>query len=288
MSDIQNRDFAWQQVALPSKGLFYYGALPDGAVQVRAFTTEDELIFDNSTISATDRLQYIINNCMRLPPGFAYKIPDTDPAIEFKGAGGLLESDRAAALIAQRYISVGTKYKVSHRCPACKNPISKSVDLMQELRNRDIGDVEATAKKRGLPFPGKEPFEVQLDDARTVAVRLIRNVDMDYVQNRIRAYREEYPNAKYDPQRLVTRAHQIALVNGKPMEQRMKEQFVLRLDTSIRAKMERVLNTYDTGVTWTFPMDCPCGNQIGVSVLENPSEFFRAADQDDGTDSSGN
>ncbi len=127
----------WEEVQLPSKGLYYNWT--SGIIQVRAWNIKVDQIFATSRLAQSGQsVDYVIRNCCRFPGGF-------DPQ-------ELLVGDQIFLLYYLRGITYGDLYEFASACPACGATNMHSV-AWSEL---------AKTVQWANEILGSEPFRIDL------------------------------------------------------------------------------------------------------------------------------
>jgi len=142
---------------LPSKGLLYDGAIPDGLVKCHLWDTDIEEIFSSGYGSAASLITEVLNRCL-------FELPFD--------SRNLLIGDRYYAFMRLRAESYGSSYTFPFKCTNCNFKFKKTIDLLEDLETIT------------LPDDAKEPFNVFLEDlGKTVQFRLLRGYDEEDIDN---------------------------------------------------------------------------------------------------------
>jgi hypothetical protein len=135
-------------VTLPSRGLLYGTAIPDGIVAMRKPTVAEEVKIQASG----DLANTYLAACVKLPNGFSPQ--------------KLTLADRMALLIALRVHTFGPEYTYNYHCHACESYQKAVCDL--------VADTETTIADDDLI----EPVVVHLPDSdKRVGLRFLRGED---------------------------------------------------------------------------------------------------------------
>ncbi len=142
LEDSEDEIFIWEPVWLPSQGLYYDGAIPDGRVEVRAWGIEaDKILSTQRYASSGMALDYIFKKFVRLP----------DPQFNHED---LLTGDRTFLLYYLRGITHGNVYSFKF---TCSNTDCGEVAIL----DYDLNDLISTVKVASHDM-GEEPFRVNL------------------------------------------------------------------------------------------------------------------------------
>ncbi len=115
LSQIQNNQI-YEEVVLPSRGIFYDGQLPDGKINVRAMTGEEEQILATPRyVRSGQAINMIFKRC----------IQEQFPTEK------MVTADRTYLLIFLRGISYSPEYEVEIKCPECSQRFTTVLDLNQ-------------------------------------------------------------------------------------------------------------------------------------------------------------
>lgn len=252
---VRTPSFSYVSVTLPSKGVLYgpeaviaTPVIPDGAVEVRKMTINEDEILASSGGTALTRLSKVLQRCSRLPEGF-------DPE-------NLLVVDRMFLLIAIRTTTFGSRYHVQFKCPNCGTANKADVDIVRDLEETSIADDML------------EPFEVVLPDAGVrVGLRLQRGFDEhDAVRSaKTTAARGNDPTPVRDQLRQV-----IVSIDGDPVTNPLvKLDLINRLTSMDLLAVREAMTSKDFGIDLTIHPEC--SRCAAESEMEMPfsTEFFR-------------
>lgn len=151
----------WEEVVLPSRGLYYDGEVPGGVVEVKPMGLyADKVLTTQRLVRSGEALEYIFRKYVKLPNDFNHL--------------NLLDDDRSFLLYYLRGITHGNHYEFLLTCPHCGAASNHEYDLNELYEtvtppNPDIGE---------------EPFLVRLPDLSElcgedfcVRVRFLRGYD---------------------------------------------------------------------------------------------------------------
>lgn len=151
----------WEETILPSRGVYYNGAIPGGVVKVKPFGLyADKVLSTQRLVKSGEALEYIFKKYVQLPK-------DIDQL-------DLLTDDRVFLLYYLRGITHGNKYEFVITCPQCNHMAEHEYNLneLYESARGPIADL------------GKEPFKIvlpHLSDAAGIdfwiKVRFLRGRD---------------------------------------------------------------------------------------------------------------
>lgn len=151
----------WEEVILPSQGLYYDGQIPGGVVKVQPMGLyADKVLSTQRLVRSGEALEYIFQRYVQLPNDFEHL--------------NLLDDDRTFLLYYLRGISHGNHYEFLLACPHCDKASDHEYDL-----NELYGTLTPPN-----PNIGKEPFSVRLPDLSDVCggdfyvkIRFLRGYD---------------------------------------------------------------------------------------------------------------
>ena len=156
----QDEIMPWENITLPSQGLYYKNAIPGGNVKVRPMGLATDKILATQRLAQTGQaLDEVYKRCVNLPEGF-------DPL-------DLLVGDRVFILFVLRGITHGNLYEFMIKCPneACGASSTHTYDLNQ---------TSLTVKS---PIHPSEPVRVVLPHYSKIAGREVW-VDIRFVRGR--------------------------------------------------------------------------------------------------------
>lgn len=148
IADLVERGVAYDEITLPSKGVFYDGSdgPTNGVLHVRSMTGEEEQILSTPRyVKKGTAINMIFQRCIK----------------ETIKADALLTVDRTYLLIWLRGISYGHLYEVEIKCPDCDKKFSHSINLSELLVNycpADFGPpLDDVLPKSGYKFTWQLP-----------------------------------------------------------------------------------------------------------------------------------
>lgn len=242
------------EILLPSRGLFYGGAVPDGKVKIRQWTMHELSVLESQGAGTSERIRKIIDDCCILPG-------------EFK-ANQLLVTDRFAILLFQRnYTLNSAKYKYEFKCVHCGNVNRARVMNIIDDFNEKLAPEGAT-----------EPFPVHLPDRKSdVMFRLLRGYDEPAIIEAAKRYRMASGDPT-DPSKIMRMARQIVSIDGNdnvPIPDR--ESFARKLSVGDGARFQLAVDAVEPCLDTDVFVNCnSCGSENVVSLEGALSgEFFR-------------
>jgi len=252
----------YKSVKLPSRGVFYGGALPDGGVEVRPLTVDEESLLFASGGDATEKVHRIIRQCVRFPDGF--RISD------------LLLTDRMAIMLYLRVLSYGPSYNFRWRCPYCNAANVSEVNLADDLKDTTPEDVEATVRRRySVPdFRVDEPLDVALPSGKSLSIRFLRVSDDRTIQQRVRQGRSK--GGAGGLEYVLTIALSVVSIGGREdLRVTEREEWVRRLSARDGMYLRNFRDDAETGIDTTVHPTCSSCNGDADFPLPLDAEFFR-------------
>ncbi len=237
-------------VTLPSKGLLYEGAVPEGKVGIRKMTAEEaaKLL---SAGSADEKIGQILRTTCKLPNAFDHK--------------KLTSGDRLYLLIAERSLTFGAQYAITFKCPFCGQLNARhTVDLAEDLNEQKASDDLV------------EPVDILLPDCeKTVSLRFMRGYDEEaLIKYAKRSASSGSDND--DPAYLHRLARLIVKIEGNAdYDVVQREDFVGKLTASDALVIDNELDAREPGIDLTIYPECrKCGTPNEMKLPMGP-EFFR-------------
>jgi len=266
----------WISLTLPSHGVFYDGKLPDGKVEIRTITAQEESVLFSQGMSGIERMARLIDSCCRLPDqdNFSYKIDGLDTA--FTGKSALLMSDRMGLLLGQRIHALGANYDFSMTCSACGETVRTHIDLVEDLNVRDIEAIELEQYQKGIEdWKPTEPLQVKLPDAGvTVALRFLRGNDEVAIMKQADQLRMQSVDVA-DPSYLYRIQKQIIAVDGEKQSTLAMHKLVRSLTIKDTTVIRNTVQTNEPGVDLRIMPRCRSCGAINERMLPLTGEFFQ-------------
>lgn len=266
LSMSQDELHPWEDVILPSQGLYYDGAVPGGKVQVRPMTLQEDKILATQRLAQSGKsLDIIFKKCLKFPT------PDFDPI-------NLLAGDRVFLLYYLRGITHGNEYEFIVRCPN-EECGQATTDIY------DFNNLASTIKR---PNPDlTEPFKVVLPFLSKkvgqefwVKVRLLRGYDMQAMMNQKKVVRKLQGGRPIVSSESVddTLEENLNMLIVEAMGHKDKtkiEQLVGRLHASDTATIREFIRENTPGIDTSITIKCSaCGNEVQMELPITES-FFR-------------
>jgi hypothetical protein len=242
-----------KSIQLPSRGLYYEGAIPDGIVEIRKWTTADMAILANQAVPAADKMKRMIDVSVVLPNSFK--------------PSSLLITDRFALLLYLRQHSLGTsKYKFDYQCAYCR-----------KVARNQVVDIAESFDEITPPENATEPINIMLPDAGvTVSVRLLRGYDESEIASTVKRL-SAHNHDGADLATIVTLCRRITHIDGEEKIFPDKEKFVRGLTALDSLTIANAVDAVESGIKTTlYPTCSACGAENEVELQEVfSSEFFR-------------
>jgi hypothetical protein len=244
----------WQPVQLPSWGLYYGPACPQGKVLILPWrTAQEELIVRYSASQGEDLMDMLVQDNVRLPEGMVYE--------------ELLVSDKLFLLFQLRIASL-TPYYTATFVTTGGHQEEKRIDL-RELRAKVPDD---------LTTPAQEPFHVRLPRCkREVGLRLLRVRDEKAVLHYARQAREKLHD-QGAPGFRIQLARQIETIDGQPRTFDERMEFVRSLIMADSVILQGATRRHETGLD--TEVEVTIGGEVINVRLPLGAEFFRPRESD--------
>lgn len=240
----------WKTMRLVSRGAYYGGIVPDGEVQVRAWTAT-ELARLNSGGNTLDRIESTLAVTTKLPGGLT-----------------LLEClavDRLFLLLGVRTVTFGPMYTFEWRCGSCKHKNHHEVNLAEDLEERNVPEDSAIVE---------EPVPVTLSTGVIAEFMFLRGKEERAVQAHEKRL-QKAGGTTNAPTELYRLQLQLTRIDGEPVHSVDKQHFIEGLSAVDLVHIEQTLEDSEPGLDLTVYPDCSnCGLPEEVS-LPFDMEFFR-------------
>lgn len=242
----------YSSIQLPSRGVLYGDKVPEGRVQMRKMLAGEQSRLQQQGGSALDRIEAIVNACVKFPPGFT--------------PSELLLTDSFYLMLALRAMSFGPEYTYRYRCRHCGSVEKAKVNVVDDL-DETVGDEELV-----------EPIEVQLPDAAVkVAARFLRISDQHLITKYVKRTKLTTSDAD-DPSYIYRLALALESHDGEPFEDLLRKQdFVKRLTASDCQRLEKAIQDAEPGVDIRVFPDCGGCGASNELALPFDAEFFRTS-----------
>lgn len=274
----------WENVQLPSKGLFYDGMIPDGMIQIRPMDViAEKFLATTRLVRSGQAIDKLFSHCIKFPnEGF-------DPL-------DLLSGDGTFLLFYLRGITYGNNYEFTVTCSDedCNHTMVKDFDLNQLADTIKGPDTEYTEEPFTVPLPYmSKRFESDV----SVQVRMVRRRDIINISSRPhnntvvtskRAKMNKF--RKYDGSPLdnlndlVERNLERVIVSVMGNTDRRKiAEFVKKLSSSDASEIREFLDRVSPGIDPTIYVKCDkCGNEMNIALPMSESFFRRTVRRGDG------
>lgn len=266
----QDTVLPWEEIVLPSKGIYYDGAVPDGRVKVRPMGLEAEKVLATQRLAQSGKsIDWLFRKCVQFPDG------KFDPI-------NLLVGDRVFLLYYLRGITHGNEYEYVVKCnnEDCGKPSTQTYDL-----NLLQSTIITTDKQIG-----SEPFKVVLPHLSKltgadfwVKVRFMRGYDLQSIINQRRTTKKVQsmgrPVNVAAPDMVDDTLEEnlnLLIVEAMGSEDRTKiHQLVSKMHSVDTATIREFLRKNSPGIDATVTINCPdCNNEMKMELPITES-FFR-------------
>lgn len=233
---------------LPSKGVYYSGVLPEGKVEVRQLTTE-EIGMVQSGGSGMDRIFKMVRAALTLPETFTFN--------------DMLVTDRHFLLLAVRHVSLpGILYKMEWKCPDCKKKNFTEVDLVKDIRLRDV------------PL-NPEPIRIKLA-SYTVGMRFTRGKDEVLLAKKQRDIENEKTRVGEENYLQYRLALQLVDKDGEEIKKFTDKIALVRSWTMLDFnKVQNEIDKAEPGMDSELTLECSRCQAVNDIGFEFTDEFFR-------------
>jgi hypothetical protein len=240
---------AYQPLKLPSLGQFYDGKIPDGAAEVRYFTTKEEELLGRGG-DARIMINALLAACVRLPGNFPHD--------------ELLITDRMAALLAVRVLSYGSSYNFRFRCSACGQQTSGTVDLLGDLTTKN-------------PDPAlTEPIPLVLPITKIpVFARFLRGVDEEAIVKYAKRMKQASEAEGGDPSSIHRLARQMVKIGDKDLPILEREVLIRDLPMADTVAFRNTMDDLESGIDLTVRPTCKMCSAENELQMPFDLEFFR-------------
>ena len=266
----------WEEVPLPSRGLYYSGAIPGGVVKVRAMGTFADRILATARLAQSGQsIDYLLEHCVQLPNKF--------PPLE------LLAGDRVFLLYALRGITHDNIYEFMIECPNCEAMQNCTYDLNDLQRTLTVGNPS-------IPEPAKVilPYLSATTKRETwVEVRFLRGKDVSALAQKQRFNKKlKGTSIRSAGQRNVGKMTQKPVVIDDTLTENLNmivvsfmgvqdpfkiKSLMTKLHGSDTAAIREFLRQHSPGIDTTIEVPCnDCGTNFRTELPITES-FFRPA-----------
>ena len=243
-----------KRVQLPSRGIPYGDALPEGWVELAPMTTKEEKLLLSARADRRELLHTVVKRCLKT---------DTVPLED------MLVADHMYLLLELRSMTYGADYRFSLVCSRCQDTSMYSVTLPEGLN------------MRVLTLEDAEPFYVELPlSKKKLGLRLLRVKDEQEVQRAIRqksafSINKGKVDATGDAGYIYRLAKHIISIDDEEVEMPAAVRFVESMVGGDSLAMRRKIEECDCGVHLVIETECQsCGSAI-EQLMPFTIEFFR-------------
>ena len=274
----------WEKVTLPSKGVYYGGALPGGVLEVKPMGVDvDKMLTNQRLIQSGSLLNNIIEACTKMPPDFS--------------VNKMLAGDWNFLLYYLRGITHGNEYEFTSECPHCKT---------KNIFNFDLNELQSTIKWADEKYP-VEPMGVVLPKISqtfgkevTALVRLVRVSDINKmakgnsnevldpvrsgrarVRNRNRRKQTQIRNEQQDMQQVYDDNMKTQIVgieiDGQQFKDDRRFQIIDNLHQKDSAAISAFIDEIAPGIDTSIEVTCQnpeCAQDLSISLPWSEA-FFR-------------
>jgi hypothetical protein len=268
----------WEDCALPSRGVYYGGQVPDGVVTVKAWGIQTDKILATQRLAQTGQaLDHVYKKCVKLPNDFDHN--------------NLLVGDRMFLLYYLRGITYGNIYEFLVECndENCTKVWTEEYDLNEVAKtvNGPNADLGLEPFKVSLPF-----FSEKMKTDIWVKIRLLRGYDLSSMMRQKKFRKSLRPTARA---RNRARKHQQQKkINAETLDQTIEEnlrmviveamgdnhprkidQLIQKMHAKDTATIREFLRDNSPGIDTAIDVECPeCGNVMTMDLPITES-FFR-------------
>ena len=243
-------DGVLEMIELPSRGLLYGDALPDGKVMMSPMRTSDEKLLAGGGANRQQLINTLIKRCLK-----------TDVVPYNK----LLIGDKTYLLLALRSISYGTYYEFKLACSSCGEQFIHGMDVPEDFEIRILTEEDEATFSVDLPVSKKSVTlrRLLVEDEDTI-IKFLR-------REKLRSGRK----AEGDPAYQMRIALAIVSIGEEEVELKDALTFVEGLYGKDSLAIRNALDDNDCGVDIMLNLDCPhCGNPVDT-MMPFTTEFFR-------------
>lgn len=247
---------------LPSRGALYDGKIPDGVVQVRKTSFDEENALLSQGARGLDRMEIVLKNCVKLPNDFKHE--------------DLLMTDRMAAMLAIRTIAYGPKYSFDYKCRFCNAMQRGPINILEDLDENTPDSIALKMLDKGIEdWTLEEPVTVKLPDAKkTVDLRFLRGHDEARIVKRTKRLLLQSVDAG-DASTRFRFALQIVAIDGEEWDLGKKELFLRKITSTDGAHMRIAVEDAEPGIDLTVFPECAACGALNRMAMPFTVEFFR-------------
>jgi len=238
---------------LPSRGLLYGEALPDGKVLISPMTTADEKLLAGGTGDRVALIDTLLERKL-VPCGVPYD--------------DFLVGDKIYMLLFLRSITYGTDYTFKVKCKGCNNFSAVTIQVPDGFHVKRLteGDVE--------------PFEVELPfSKRKVSLRLMRVRDEKEVQRYLKRNSGKLSKEQGDPTYILRLSKHIVAIDGKDVSPVDALSFCEEMHGGDSVTIANTIDEHDPGVDLRIEQNCSICGFSSEEIMPFTNEFFRPKSQ---------
>lgn len=247
---------------LPSRGALYDGKIPDGVIQVRKTSFDEENALLSQGARGLERMEITLKNCVKLPNDFKH--------------ADLLMTDRMAAMLALRTIAYGPHYSFDYKCQFCPTMQRTSVNILEDLDENTPDSIALAMLDRGIEdWTLEEPIVVDLLDAKkTVSLRFLRGYDEARVIKRTKRLLLQSVDSG-DASTRFRVALQIVTIDGEEVDLGTRELLLRKITSTDGARIRIAVEDAEPGIDLTVYPECRACGAVNKMAMPFTSEFFR-------------
>lgn len=272
----QDEFIPWGPMVLPSRGLYYGGAIPNGTIDIRPMGIFAEKVLATPRLAQTGRsLDFLFDKCVRFPDGFDQQ--------------DLLVGDRVFLLYAIRGVTYGNEYEFIIRCPDenCGMSSTQTYDM------NELVETQTTAKKD----LGNEPFKIVLPHMTEMAgrdfwvrLRFLRGRDTQQMLNKQKVVRKIDNRARtrkpgattksdFDVDQTIEENLNLVIVDVMGVSDPFKiNEVVKKMHSRDTGVIREFLRKHSPGIDTMVEITCPECTQVFTIDLPITESFFRPTD----------
>jgi len=255
-----------KEITLPSQGLLYGGALPEGRLTIKGMTIKEERLLVGNE-SGGQVFNKVLSRLVELP-ATAEGFTISDLTIE----------DRLFCFINIRSLSMTPHYEFQYQCGDCKDRVNGRVNLdkMELMPPTDLWYQDENGEAKDAP----EPFFVKLPNGDEIGWRFLRGNDEEAItkfgRQMARKARQEG-----DPEYTFRLAKHIVAIGDKSIVDKtltFKEvrEYVETLRSADTAELRNHMEDNRAGIDMMYDDNCPlCGGSNEFILPFEARAFFR-------------
>lgn len=266
LSKSQDELLPWENVTLPSRGLYYAGQIPNGVIKIRPMGLHTEKVFATPRLAQTGQaLDEVYRRCVKFPD------ENFDPL-------DLLVGDRVFLLFALRGISHGNMYEYVVKCSEC------SQECHSEYNLNDLNNTIKSSKHSMEPVKVRMPYLSDLAAREVWAeMRFMRGRDLQVIGQKKRVVDRVLGSNKKDRHVLIDQSIEehlnlvVTSINGNKDRAKIA-QVLQNLHARDSAALRGFLRDDAPGLDTEIDIECPhCGCKMQME-LPITDTFFRPQD----------